>query len=158
MLQIFKVSFQNCFHQNFLFCFIEIRMPILHNRTYEVLQKIIKLENDLAELCRTVQGSMRRSDKCVVFCANARVEFDKECVKDQLPEAFKGMEITRGHVVAVDYRKEKVTVDCGSILEYGTRKETFFEFVLDINNVYFPKDYESKVDASESDRGYNSDA
>ena len=69
------------------------------------------------------------------------------------------MEITRGRVVAVDYHTEKVTVDCASILEYDNGKEIFFEFVLDIKNVYVPKDYESEVDESgRSDCGYNSDA
>lgn len=44
------------------------------------------------------------------------------------------------------------------VLEYGNRKETFFEFVLDIKDVYVPNNFKSKVDEPGSDRGYNSDA
>ena len=48
-------------------------------------------------------------------------------------------------------------MDCSTILEYGTGKETYLVFELNIKDVYDPKDYESERDDSGSDRGYNSD-
>ena len=65
---------------------------------------------------------MRYSNRRAVFGANTLVEFDYECVKDQVPDYWKGNKIQSGLVVAVDYRTEKVTVDYGSVLHYDTGK------------------------------------
>ena len=128
-------------------------MPILQNRAYEVLQKIVEHENDRAELCQTVQASMRSSARHAFFVLMLSLNLTKNVSKIRFWNHSR-----RGRVVAVDYCTEKVTVDCTSILEYSNEKETFFELVLDIKDVHVPKDYESKVDKSGSDRGYNSDA
>ena len=121
-------------------------MPLLHNRAYKVLQQIIKIENDLKELHQTVQESIRCSDRRAIFCANAYVEYHLECVKDQIPEKFNGFAQNCGHVVAVDYRREKDTIDCGNMTDCGTGEIIYHIFELDITDVYVPKDYESKGD------------
>ena len=136
-------------------------MPILHNRTNKVLKTIIKLQNEFSELRQTVEASTRCSARRTVFGANTFVQFDCERVKDQVPESQRENEINCGRVVAVDYCTEKVTVDCGSlVVDSGTGEEIFFEFVLDIQDLYYvPRDYESEVDDEPGfDRGYNSDA
>ena len=124
-------------------------MPILHNRAYEVYEQIIQLQEDLAELRSNVEDSIRRSDRRAVFCAKMPVEFDYESVKDQIPAFSKKNRITRGTVVAVDYRTEKVTVNCGSVGYIGTEGKTALELVLDIEDVWAARSF---------DRRYNSDA
>ena len=134
-------------------------MPILHNRAHKVLKQIIELQEDLADLCLNVEESIRRSARRAVFGANTPVEFDYESVKDQIPAFWRRNRITKGIVVAVDYRTEKVTVNCGSLRNEHTGETTIFEFVLDIQDVWVAKDYESERDDEPNfDRGYNSDA
>ena len=100
---------------------------------------------------------MRHSNRCAVFGTTTLIEFDYECVKDQVPDFWKGNKITRGSVVAVDYRTKKVTVNCGSILHYDPEKKTFWN--LCIKDVHVPIDYESERDDEPGfDHGYNSDA
>ena len=51
-------------------------------------------------------------------------------MRDQLPEKIKNNKYERGIVVAVDYRTETVTVDCGSIIEYGVNEIIYLVFEL----------------------------
>ena len=137
-------------------------MPLLHNRVYEVLRTIRELERDLQDLRETIEASNRRTNRRAVFCAHMLVHFEKERIIDQIPEFYRENDVSAGRVVAVDYRTEKVTVDCGSVTGdfFGNGTVTVpLVFELDIQDVYVPREYESDCDGDfdNSDHGFNSD-
>ena len=119
-------------------------MPLLHNCAYKVLQQIIEIENELKDLHRTMEESIRRSDRRAVFCAHVFVEFDLDCVRDQIPKKFKNF-------------AEKVTVDCGNTTYCGTGEVIHHIFELDIKDVHVPKDYDSEGEFPDNEFACNSD-
>ena len=76
-------------------------------------------------------------------------------MRDQLPEKIKNNKYERGIVVAVDYRTETVTVDCGSIIEYGVNEIIYLVFELDFKDVFVPPNYYSDYNEPDSDNDYN---
>ena len=126
------------------------RMPLQQNSALNVLQTLKELEKEIRVLRLTVENSIKRSERRFMFGANCYVEFDLAKVQDQIPKEYQGLkDLNGGHVVAVDYRTEKVTVNCGSILHCHNGKEDMFEFELSIDDVYVPKDYESEDEDSD---------
>ena len=131
-------------------------MSLMHNSAKHVLKRLIELETHVRELRESVQVSIRRSERrAPVFGANSVVGFDPECVRDQLPEKIKNNKYERGIVVAVDYRTETVTVDCGSIIEFGDNEIIYLVFELDFKDVFVPPNYHSDFNEPDSDDDYN---
>lgn len=133
-------------------------MVLLHRRAHEVLQTLREIESNVRDLRSEVENSMRRNDKRgKIFAPFAAVNFSVS-VQDQLPESLKGTKFTGGVVVAVDYRTQKVTVNCGSTESFDPHTIHEFDFVLDFDDVFINWSYDTELDESDTDRGYDSNA
>lgn len=132
-------------------------MPLQQNSALNVLETLKELEQKIGELRASVEASIRRSERRYMFGAHCYVHFDKAKIQDQIPKGYENSpNLNAGNVVAVDYRTKKVTVNCGSVTDYHTGEEVWFEFELSIFDVYVPKEYESETEDSQGPN-YTSD-